>query len=174
MTFTYQLTPRDFRDGIVAHQRSSFALRWVNRAVIGAAVIAIVLFVCLWVANHSSGGGTYAQALLNLRPVAFIALIYLVISVAMPTYAGRKQYKGNPSAHSPIEVTADGIGLKFKAVTGESSQNWAGFLRWIETKRIFSLYSSQYFFQAIPKRSMTPEQVNEFRDLLKRNIVTNK
>jgi len=120
MTFTYQLTPRDFSDGIIAHQRLSVAGRWVNRAVIGAAAIAIILFVCLLVANHSSVDATYAHAILNLKPVAIIALIYLVISVAMPNYAGRKQYKGNPSAHSPIEVTADDVGLKFKGVTGES------------------------------------------------------
>ncbi len=47
---------------------------------------------------------------------------------------------------------------------------WRNFFRWYEGKTQFLIYGSPMAFNVIPKRTLTPEQVFELRNLLTQHI----
>ncbi|MCU1309371.1 MAG: YcxB-like protein [Candidatus Angelobacter sp.] len=57
---------------------------------------------------------------------------------------------------------------------GNSTTLWAAFPKWREERSVFVLHTSPYVFHVLPKRAFGPEQVEELREMLKRNIPDKK
>jgi uncharacterized membrane protein YbhN (UPF0104 family) len=170
MTFRYQLTASDFFDAFKAHYTYQAWKRWGRRIFFALCLltISIVLFCLIW--GFVSNNEHIANAAANLLPLAGIAAAWLALFAWLPRYNARRQFKSNPSAQDPIEFSADDSGVAIKSPKLEGKRAWSTYVKWIETPSIFSLYSSKTMFQPIPKRELTPEQVEEFRALLKRHI----
>jgi hypothetical protein len=56
--------------------------------------------------------------------------------------------------------------------TGESRLDWRAYTKYKETGSLFLLFFSPYRYTSIPKRAMSPEQIEELRGLLKARIFT--
>jgi hypothetical protein len=91
-----------------------------------------------------------------------------------PYYSARKQFSGSPSAKLLINVEASEDGLHFKTDESDSSTTWRTFVKWRERKTVFVLFSSPVVFYVLPKRAFAPEQVEELREMLKRNVPDKK
>ena len=112
------------------------------------------------------GGSTKYSA----TPPFVIAILWILVLWGGPWWAARVQYTKQPSAQGPRTMTLDDSGVHLRWETGESKLEWRVFMRWVESKDQFLLYSSPKCFNMLPKRALTPEQLAEFRVLLKAKI----
>jgi hypothetical protein len=89
----------------------------------------------------------------------------------VPRIQVRRSLRNNPSAQGEIVYTFDDKGSFATFPTGESRLDWGAYTKYKETGPMFLLFFSPYRFTSIPKRAMSPEQVEELRGLLKKGIL---
>jgi YcxB-like protein len=168
MNLIYRVTADDLRASTLAHEKQTFVICWASRLLTAVAVCSLVAFVYLWISNKLHDDSAIAN---SAKPMALISLMYLPSSMLLPTYLARKGFRESLDAQHPIEVIADESGIGFRSITGEAFVTWVGFIKWKETDSLFNIYSARYAYHPIPKREMTPEQIEQFRALLKSHIV---
>ena len=66
-------------------------------------------------------------------------------------------------------MCVDNVGVQWEWGSGSASVEWKNFIRVVESKRQFLLYSSPACFNVLPKRALTPAAMSEFRELLAKN-----
>ena len=67
-------------------------------------------------------------------------------------------------------MLVDTVGIHLRWDGGASDVEWRMFIRWLECKNQFLLYTSPACFNILPKRAFVPQQLSEFRALLQDNI----
>jgi hypothetical protein len=163
MEISYQLTEDDYRQGYKAFRRRKTFSLWATR------ISWVLLFVTLAEALFLSIFGldrTFPNLVLLWGLVAF----WVYCLWYAPRYAARKMIKGSPSASLPHTAQMSEDGLHFRTSAGESRLTWNLIIGWVEVERVFALFPSPLTFFPIPKRSMTDQQQDELRSLLKNNI----
>jgi hypothetical protein len=107
--------------------------------------------------------------------------LWLALSAAIgigvyevPRIQVRRSLRNNPSAQGEIVYIFDDKGSVATFPTGESRLDWGAYTKYKETGPMFLLFFSPYRYTAIPKRAMSPEQVEELRGLLKKRILRNQ
>jgi YcxB-like protein len=163
MTATYKLQAQDFVDAQFAHYNRNAWSRWSRRLLLGFAIFAALGFIFALIVSAG-------RELQSLLPLGAGAALWLLFLYGLPQYAGRKQFNSSPSSKASIDLCADDQGFAMKTATTDSRQAWANVARWTESKTVFLLYYSVAVFAIVPKRELTPEQTNEFRELLRRNV----
>lgn len=160
MELTYELTKIDFLQAIVAHRNRS----WLYGLLTAALLITFALFV-LWLVTRAS-----STTVADLT-VAMAILLYLIVFVwGIPRWTARSQFSRQPSAHGTRTMLLDGTGIHWRWNGGSSDIQWSTFIKWLESKNQFLLYSSPACLNMVPKRVLTPEQLVELRALLTKNI----
>jgi hypothetical protein len=162
MQITYQLTPEDYRNGLMAWRNLRPWRRW---GMLALAVWMCVIFL-----------GSIVQ--LFAAPVHFVtvlagigfSVVVLVLIWAGPSLSARKQFRNTPTAHSPVTIDASDLGLHIQSVHAESQVAWSAYMAWGEYKSVFVILPQARIYVPIPKRAFTAEQLVEFRELLSRNI----
>jgi len=73
-----------------------------------------------------------------------------------------------------LQIDAQSSVLEVKRANGEaeSRYKWSAFDKWMESKNLFVLFPSKMQFIPVPKRVLNQAQQEEFRNLMKANIVT--
>jgi hypothetical protein len=110
------------------------------------------------------------EAFFNFLPLFTIAALWAVIRWGCPWLAAKNQFSKQPSAQGQKNITVDTAGVHWKWDGGQSDIEWKNFIRWVEAKDNFLLYSSPVAFNIVPKRAFTPEQIDEFRTILNQHI----
>jgi hypothetical protein len=164
MQVTYQLTAEDFRQGILSH----YSKRFIFRMTLSVAVLLIAAETLLWAILPDR------RLVLDIFPVAVFAAFCIAFYWLCPYYLARKQFTGSPSAKLTINLEASEDRLHFKTEESDSSASWRSFVKWRERKSVFVLFTSPVVFFVFPKRAFTAEQIEEFREMLKRNIPAKK
>jgi hypothetical protein len=164
MEVTYELTQRDVFDSLIAHRSGSAFRKWTFRLSLSLAlIVGGTSLLELAVRPHGANLANFALTLA-------LAAIWAVFLWAGPWWRARNLYLKQPSAQGPITVLADAGGLHWRWNGGSSDLEWKHYIRHLESKRQFLLYSSPVLFIIVPKRALTPEQVSEFRTLLAQNL----
>jgi hypothetical protein len=88
----------------------------------------------------------------------------------IPRIQVRRAMAHNPSAQGEITFvfTEDGVATVFP--TGESRLSWRAFTKFKETDYMFLIFFSRYRYNYVPKRVMSPDQVEELRGILKSRV----
>jgi hypothetical protein len=73
-------------------------------------------------------------------------------------------------AQNPITIDATATGLNFRSAHANSQVQWTLFVKWAEHKQSFALFMSPESSTVIPKQAFAPEQLDEFRELLRLNV----
>ena len=125
-------------------------------------LLALLFLVGIYLLNHG-------------LPVA--GWLWLALSAAIgiavyqvPRIQVRRNLRDSPSAHGEIVITLDGEGTVTTFPTGESRLNWGAYTKYKETGSMFLLFVSPNRCMSIPKRAMTPQQIEELRGLVKARI----
>ena len=103
--------------------------------------------------------------------LAFAAL-WFTFMWAGPWFSARTQFRGSPSAQSPITIEASDVGLALHSAYADSKVSWSAYVAWAEGKSVFVILPQPRIYIPIPKRAFHDEQLAEFRETLRRNIVT--
>jgi hypothetical protein len=75
-----------------------------------------------------------------------------------------------PGAQGQRNVLLDGSGVHWRWDGGCADIEWKNYVRSLEGKKQFLLYTSPACFNIIPKHALTPQELIELRALLKENI----
>jgi hypothetical protein len=164
MQIDYELTQKDFTDSFAAHRNRNIVSRWLMRLFMSFAVVVGVFLAFGLIVKPN------AQDTKNLMP--FFLLIFLWIGVlrVLPRWNARRQFLKQPGAQGSRTVLIDASGVHWRWNGGSSDIAWKNYVRSLEGKNQFLLYTSPACFNIIPKRNLTPEGLLELRALLKQNV----
>ncbi len=112
---------------------------------------------------------TNPRALSNFIPLFALAVLWVVLLWAIPWWAARRQFTRQPAVQGPRTMVLDARGAHWRWDGGAADIEWKNFVRCTEGKSQFLLYTSPACFNIVPKRSLTPEQMSELRELLHKN-----
>jgi|GEM_PF-6351668 len=168
MQVTYQLTPEDLYQGCLAwrnHRKWRQWVRWIAYFVVGLASLASM--VSLFFDRTSDTAST-----------AWVGLIFGVFwfayMLAAPRFFSRRQFRNHPMAQSPISLGVSETDLQFHNAHADSKVAWSAYVGWGESKCVFVILPQPKIYITIPKRAFTDEQQSEFREMLRRNVLTPK
>lgn len=82
----------------------------------------------------------------------------------------RKAYAAQKTLQHPITVTWSEEGFRSTAQQGDWNVPWNDYLKWTEDSKVILLYQGPRVFNMLPKRVLTPAQVDDFRQLAAANI----
>jgi len=88
----------------------------------------------------------------------------------VPRIQVKRNLRSSPSAQGEIVLALDDEGTVATFPTGESRLNWRAYTKYKETGSVFLLFFSPYRYVSIPKRAMTPQQIEDLRALVKARI----
>jgi|HubBroStandDraft_6_1064221.scaffolds.fasta_scaffold138088_4 hypothetical protein len=164
MEVTYQLTPEDLYQGCLAwrdQRKWRKWLRWIAYFVVGTGTL-----LCIWTFFLDRVPDTS----FDLGGIAF-GVAWLTWMLLAPRFFSKRQFRNNPMAQSPITVDISEAGFRFHNAHADSNVAWSAYVGWEESKSVFVIMPQPRIYVTIPKRAFTEEQVREFREILRRNIV---
>ena len=110
----------------------------------------------------------------------FMALLYICVAIviAIPLYEyffgaavfARKAYASQKSLQHPMTVAWSEAGFRCMAQQGDWNIPWNDYLKWTEDGKVVLHYQGTRVFNMLPKRVLTPAQIDDFRQLLAANV----
>lgn len=162
MQVTFQLTPDDYRDGLLAWRNLKSWRRCGIRAAgvffgLGLAVFVLQLFIS-------------SATVVSVAPGLVISAGFLVLIWAGPSLSARRQFRNTPTAHTPITIDASDAGLHIQSAHADSTVSWSAYVAWGEYKSVFVVLPQPRIYVPIPKRAFREEEIVEFRRILSCNV----
>lgn len=158
MEIRFRLTEEDGLNAMRAQSTPSWSM------FLFVLLLALLFLVGIYLISHD-------------LPVA--GWLWLALSAAIgigayevPRIQVRRSLRNSPSAQGEIVFVLDDNGTVATFPTGESRLAWRTYTKYKETETIFLLFFSPYRYTTIPKRAMSPEQIEELRGLLRARILT--
>ncbi|HEY6327755.1 MAG TPA: YcxB family protein [Blastocatellia bacterium] len=141
--------------------RGNLAVRFNSKALIYLSIMAFFALLCVglaWVED-----GEIAWLALGL-PVAVVTLWL------SPYLAARRSWATNKSAREEAHYVFSERGVDSTAPSSSSHVGWDALYGATETGKDFLLFLSPKQTWQFPKRFFSPEQIQEFRGLLRANV----
>ena len=133
----------------------------------------LVPFAFAFILVLSQNKQTGLKELFAIAGIAFAAWIFLVLySLGAFRKRIRKFYseKANSEFLLPKEIVIDNDGIIDRNEHSESKSSWRAFIKKVETREYFYLYSNGIQGLIIPKRHLTQEEITEIKLLLSKNL----
>ncbi len=127
--------------------------------------VIIVLYLVRILFDPNMGGMARWGLLVLLAAVALYRLIYAP-KIALKGYGSRIDRM--PQVTS---VDTDGVRYTDKNQMG-GFRPWSGYTKWREGQLIFTVRGPQRAYNVIPKRGLTPEQIDNLRNMLRVHMPT--
>jgi hypothetical protein len=164
MRVRYQLTADDYVGAQIAHRNRSLVSRWANRIL--TAIFALLLFsmVVLLIARPESAQDAVGAG--------FFALFMLVL--LNPRFMWKAQFRKAKSLQREYEAEATEEGLVLVTDVSRADLKWALFTKYHESRDLFVLYQQPKVVTIVPKRAFGEAEIDQFRELLRRNIASTK
>jgi hypothetical protein len=163
MELTYDLTQRDFYDSFMAHRRRTPALMWSFRLLFGLTFIFPVIGVAVLATDRQA-------EVVTVAPLFALAAFWAIFIWVIPWWSARSQFWQQPAAQGSKTMTLDGSGIHWRWRNGQAHIEWTNFIRFLESKTVFLLYTSPACFNIVPKRAFAPDQTDSFRSLLEEKL----
>jgi len=161
---TFQLTPKDYHQGLLAWRSFKTWRRWLLRCAYFLVGLTILVSLLLPLVRPGS-----EMLKIWAAPLAF-AVIWFAFMLGAPWLSARQQYRNTPTAQTPISIEASDTGLSIQSAHADSRVAWSAYAAWGENKSVFVVLPQPRIYVPIPKRAFSAEQLVEFRELLGRNI----
>jgi hypothetical protein len=163
MSITYQLKQEDFLGAFTAHRNSKPVAKWARRFLIAIPGLFFAISILVVLAGRPDDPQ-------SIVPPLVIFAIWGTVLWGLPRWAARKQFMGQRAAQGPITLTLDETGVHTRWNGGNSDVEWRNFVRWVEGKNQILLYSSPVLFNIVPKRALSPEELNVVRELVQQHV----
>ena len=82
----------------------------------------------------------------------------------------RRHFTAMKILHGPIELSWSAEGLNEKTATSSSLTPWNHFPNWREDEISFIIFVAPTMYRLIPKRFLTPHQIDDLRSHLKQSV----
>jgi hypothetical protein len=143
--------------------------RTLGRKMFGA-VIGIVLIILSLATIVNLGLSQRRAAITGM--ILFPALMLVYKFVVFPWWV-RRDFRGHPNFSRDQTVRIDDDGLHKRSEVGQSETKWSAYTRFGETQNLFLLYLGERSIEAVPKRAFSNEQLEELRQLLRKEVPGN-
>jgi YcxB-like protein len=164
MRITFQLTAEDYYQGLLAWRNLKAWRRWLLRCAYFLMSLTIPAGVLLAFVRPDHHTIKISTAILGF------AALWFTYMCAAPRFSGWRQFRGSPSAQSPMTLEASDAGLAVHTAYGDSKVSWSAYTAWAEAKSLFVILPQPRIYVPIPKRAFSSEELVEFREILRRNI----
>lgn len=165
MTIDFQFTLDDYRNAFRTHFRTGASawMRWMLRFCLVVGVVFLLIGILFVVTG---------QRALNVALPPFVFGAFWVWIGAGGSYrlSAKNQFSRSPMLREPRRMEFSENGIKTDAGLASSEVSWKAFIRYVESKDSFLLYTSPACFNIIPKRALQPGQVDALRRLLNGNV----
>src|SRR5689334_17727923 len=112
--------------------------------------------------------------LFNVRHIGFDPRLLFGLAVALffianPWLTRRKQknmYRSASAMHGKLSAEFDDQGVRFSGPNHSGSSGWQNYQKFAEDSRTFLLWQPTKVFNLIPKRYLSPAQIEELRTVL--------
>ena len=138
--------------------------RWSYRAAIVVLIVMLLSGIALLVVGPSLKVKYLSLFALGMPIVGFLSLW------GAPHIHARMQYRRMPSAQTSVTMTVSEPGLRVLFEYGDSQVKWSAYIGWAEGAAVFVLFPQPRLYVPIPKRAFSPDQLDQFRDILRRNV----
>lgn len=165
MEVTYELNQKEFYDAFISHRNRSAFSKWFFRILVSMVFLFLGVGLVMLVVHPD------ASTLSSLVPIIGVAAFWAAILWAAPWWGARLQFNKQPAAQGPRTMFLDSGGVHWRWNGGSTDIEWKNFIRFLEAKNHFLLYSSPVSFNIVPKRALTADQVRELRTLLSESLV---
>lgn len=146
MKIEFQFILDDYRNAFRAHYRKGASLftRWMLRLCLPLGAFLLLTGILLVITG---------QRALNIAlPPFLLGAFWMWIGMGGNyQWAARKQFAKNPALRQPRLIEFNEDGVKTDAGVASSQHTWRAYLRYVETKDCFLLYTSPGCFNIIPK-----------------------
>lgn len=153
MEVQYQCTRADFLE-VARHQKKSFLyyyVYWILR----------IFFLLAGALTAATGGRSHAT---DMFVIAGILLAWPLLVYPLSI---RRNFRKLQNFSLRQTLIADEGGFQTHSDLGKSVNKWSTYSKFQETPNLFVLWIGQeMMFEAIPKRSFSAAELDEFRDLL--------
>lgn len=157
MELRYQLTNEDITNILRASTRPLWAL------ALFAALLAGMFAVGIYLVGH------------DLTEVGWIwlatSVLLGIVVYAVPTIQIRRELRRRPDLQGEIVLLLSPQGIEVTFATGKSQVQWRAYSKYKETANLFVLTAWSSGSRFIPKRVMSPQQLEELRGLLRTQIL---
>ncbi len=164
MQIDYELRQDDFIESFTAHRNRNVFIKWLIRLLMSFAVV-VAVFLVLGLAVKPS-----AQETKDFLPFFGLVLMWIGLLWGLPRWSARRQFLKQPGAQGQRTVLIDESGVHWRWNGGSSDIAWKNYVRSLEAKKQFLLYTSPACFNIIPKRVLTTERLLELRAILRQHI----
>jgi hypothetical protein len=165
MTIHFQFTLEDYQDAFRAHLRkgASASVRWMLKIITVAGFLLIAMGIVM-LATGQRNLSTW------LTPGVLGCLWVWIGTGRNYRRVAKSQFTKNPALRQPrtVEITSDGIKTDAGIASGDT--RWAAYLNFVESDKVFLLYTSPGCFVIIPKRVLQTSQTDELREILQTHI----
>ncbi|MGP0019148.1 MAG: YcxB family protein [Candidatus Sulfotelmatobacter sp.] len=132
---------------------------------------ALVLFAFLLAGMFSVGIYLVGHDLAEVGWVWLAITALLGVAVyAVPPIRIRRELRRRPDLQGEIVLLLSPEGIESTFATGRSQLQWRAYTKYKETAHLFVLNTSSSGSRCIPKRVMSPQQLEELRGLLRAQI----
>jgi len=163
---TFQLTPEDYYHGLLLWRSLKPWRRWLLRCAYFLVGLMLLLSVLFPLVRPSS------EMPRIWAPAFAFGVLWFAFMLGAPWLSARRQYRNTPTAHSPYTIEASDAGLHIQSAHADSTVAWSAYVGWGENRSVFVILPQPRIYVPIPKRAFTDEQLIEFREMLRRNIVS--
>jgi hypothetical protein len=164
MQIDYELKQDDFSQSFTAHRNRNVFTKWLIRLRMSFAILVTFILAFGLIVKPN------AQDTKNLVPFFGLILMWVALLWGLPRWSARRQFLKQPGTQGQRTVLIDESGVHWRWNGGSSDIAWKNYVRSLEGKKQFLLYTSPACFNIIPKRVLTPERLLELRALLTQNI----
>lgn len=164
MQATFELTQRDFLDSFLAHRNRTLVSKW------GYRLLGLMALVFFGISLLAAARRPNAQTVADVIPAFGLSVFLAAMVWGLPWWMARTQFLKQPAAQGPRTMVVDSTGVHWRWNGGSADIEWKNFIRRLECKTEFLLYTSPACFNMVPKRALTPEQQSEFTALLAQQI----
>lgn len=163
MELTYTLSQKDFYDSLVAHRERSTVLKWSIRLLFTCTLLLPVFGLVVVIIDRQA-------RLLSVAPLFGLVAFWAIFIWGAPWWSSRVQFQQQPAVQGSKTMTLDGSGIHWQWRGGQADVEWTNFIRFLESKTVFLLYTSPVCFNIVPKRALTPGETDSFRRLLQEKL----
>jgi len=168
MQTAYELAERDFIEAYSAHRNRNGLSKWVRRIFIAIMGVFTMVILFGFLVKPS------LQAAKGLLPFFGLMVMWVAALWILPLWNTPRQFRKQPGARGPRTALFDSSGTHWRWNGGSSDIEWKNYVRAVEGKNLFLIYSSPACFNILPKRALGDEQVGPVRELLGKNVPLSK
>jgi hypothetical protein len=166
MKITYHITREDFIDAQKLHRSKSpsafvRAIVLIGKILVGASVLVLIVLAAV---------DRDRKLWSNLAPLIILLALWLLALLVWVPFNWRRCYARDRRLQHEFTANISEDGVHLQSSDFDANLKWSLYLRFLESDRVFLLYQTNRMFNLLPKAAFGPGEIDEFRELARRNL----